>query len=305
MKLTKITKYFKDPLTIVLRELCKHPSLFNDEQYVRIKYRFRMGRRLNLDNPQTYNEKLQWLKLYNHNPQYTQYVDKVKVKALITKAIGGGYVVPTIAVWDTVEDIDWQQLPNSFVIKCNHDSGGLVICKNKEDLDIELAKKKLKWSLEHDNYSVTREWPYKNVKRRLICEEYLEDSETNELRDYKFFCFDGVPRVMMIASDRAKKNIETKLDFFDMDFNHMPLVRTHPNSSTPLKKPVCFEEMKTIASKLSQGFPHVRVDLYEVNGKVYFGELTFFTGGGFGKFTPDIWDYKFGEWIKLPESKLI
>lgn len=157
----------------------------------------------------------------------------------------------------------------------------------------------------HDNYSVTREWPYKNVERQLICEEYLEDSETKELRDYKFFCYDGVPRYMMIASDRGKKNEETKLDFFDMEFNHLPLVRTHPNSKQKLDKPKCFDEMKMLASKLSEGFPHVRVDLYEVNSKVYFGELTFFTGGGFGPFSPEEWDRKFGEWIKLPQSKLI
>ena len=236
-------------------------------------------------------------------------VDKVEAKKYVAGIIGNEYIIPTIAVYDRVEDIEWDKLPQKFVIKCSHDSGGLVVCKDKRKLDIPGAIKKLRRSYRRNFYYFSREWAYKNVKPRILVEEYLTDNiddsnnlENEELTDYKFFCFYGVPKALFIASDRLDNTEETKFDFFDMDFNHLPFRGGHPNATKQINKPVCFEEMKAIASKLSVGYPHIRVDLYEVKGHVYFGELTLCHWGGMAPFEPEEWNYKFGEWIKLPNS---
>lgn len=229
-------------------------------------------------------------------------VDKCLAKEYVANIIGKEYIIPTIAVYNTVEEIDWSLLPNQFVIKCTHDSGGIVICKDKSKLDIEQAKAVLERGLTRHYFNLNREWPYKNVKRRLICEEYKEDESGFELKDYKWFCFNGVPRAMFIASDRQDKTVETKFDFFDMDFNHLPFTNGHPNANREIRKPKGFEEMKRLAAKLSQGLPHVRVDFYDINGKIYFGELTFYHWSGMVPFVPEEWDYKFGEWIELPNK---
>lgn len=272
----------------------------NDELYIKIAFWARVGRWPNIDHPQSYNEKLQWMKLHDRNPLYTKLVDKYEVKPLVAEKIGDKYIIPTLGVWDNVEDIDFDSLPNQFVLKCTHDSGGLVICKDKRELDIDAAKKKLNTCLKHSFYWGMREWPYKDVKPRIIAEQYMED-ETGELRDYKFFCFDGEVKALFIASDRTK-DIETKFDFYDEDFNHLPFTNGHPNAEVPPSKPVCFEEMKELAKILSKGIPQVRVDFYEIKGKVYFGEMTFFHWSGMTPFVPEEWDYKFGNWIKLPQN---
>lgn len=296
-----------------LKDIIKRPQLlfltlghrewFNwmsDEQYLKIAFWAKMGIWPNIDYPKTYSEKLQWIKLHDRNPLYTKLVDKYEVKLLVAEKIGDKYIIPTLGVWDNVEDIDFDSLPNQFVLKCTHDSGGLVICKDKRELDIDAAKKKLNTCLKHSFYWGMREWPYKDVKPRIIAEQYMED-ETGELRDYKFFCFDGEVKALFIASDRTK-DIETKFDFYDEDFNHLPFTNGHPNAEVPPSKPVCFEEMKELAQILSKGIPHVRVDFYEIIGKVYFGEMTFFHWSGMTPFVPEEWDDKFGSWIKLPEK---
>lgn len=282
--------------------------LLSDRVYINLQYRCATGKKLNLENPRSFNEKLQWLKLYDHNPEYTKMVDKVEAKRYVTNIIGEEYIIPTIAVYDKIEDIEWEKLPNQFVMKCSHDSGGIIVCKDKTHLDIPAAIKTLKKSCKSNFYYFSREWPYKNVKPRILVEEYLTDNtdgskslEDEELTDYKFFCFDGAPKALFIASDRLDKTIPTKFDFFDMDFNHLPFRGGHPNADRPIKCPSSFEEMKTIATKLSAGFPHIRVDLYEVDGHIYFGELTFCHWGGMAPFDPEEWNYKFGEWIKLPK----
>lgn len=273
-----------------------------DTLFIKISYKLKLKKALNLKNPRTYNEKIQWLKLYDRKPEYTTMVDKYEVKKYIAKKIGEEYVIPTIGIWDSFEDIDFDTLPNQFVLKCTHDSGGLVICQNKELLDIKSAKAKLCKSLRKNYFWLGREWPYKNVKPRIIAEKYMEDSETKELRDYKFFCFNGVAKALFIATERGNKNEETKFDFFDMNFNHLPFTNGHPNAKTTPKKPASFDIMKTLAEKLSSGIPHLRVDFYEVDGKVYFGELTFSHWGGMVPFEPEEWDYKFGEYITLPKK---
>lgn len=273
-----------------------------DRLFIKLKYRFTLGMRLHLKNPVTYNEKLQWLKLYDRNPIYSTMVDKYEAKGYVANIIGEKYVIPTIGVWDSVDDIDWSVLPNQFVLKCTHDSGGLVICKDKTHFDYESAKTKINNAIKRNYFYRSREWPYKNLKPRIIAEQYMEDKKTKELRDYKFFCFNGIMKALFIATERQSKDDETKFDFFDADFRHLDVRNGHPNATIPPAKPESFEEMKNLAEKLSAKIPHLRVDFYEVNGKVYFGELTFFHWSGLMPFEPEEWDYKFGEWITLPQD---
>lgn len=285
------------PLLKALLRLC------SDKMFIKIKWRGRrMPYRLNLKNPRTFNEKLQWIKLYDHNPLYTTLVDKYKVKGYVTERVGDDYVIPLLGAWDSVDDIEWDKLPNQFVVKCSHDCGGMVICKDKSKLDIEKATEKLRRAFGKNYYYEGREWPYKNVQPKVFAEAYMED-EFGELRDYKFFCFDGEVKAMFIASDRQSEGEEVKFDFFDADFNHLPFTQGHPNAKQLPEKPKGFEEMKRLAAQLSKGLPEVRVDFYDVNGHIYFGEFTFFHFGGMVKFNPVEWDYKFGEWIKLPTKR--
>lgn len=274
----------------------------DDQEYLGKIYESVFNKAIDFEDPKTFNEKIQWLKLYDRRPEYTSMVDKYEVKRIVGNLIGEEHVIKTLGVWDCFDDIDFDSLPEKFVLKCTHDSGGLVICRDKKSFDARKAKKKISSSLKRDYFSLFREWPYKNVKPRIIAEEYMEDSETNELRDYKFFCFDGVAKIMFVASDRQKKGEETKFDFFDMDFNHLPIVNGHPNSSQIIKKPTAFNEMIAFAEVLSKGIPHVRCDFYEVNGKVFFGELTFSHFSGLVPFKPEEWDEKMGSWIKLPNQ---
>lgn len=284
--------------------LYKCSPLFSDEKYLKKLYKLSIGRELNLERPQTFNEKLQWLKLYDRKPEYTQMVDKYEAKKYVAKLIGEEFIIPTLGVWDRVEDINWDILPDQFVLKCTHDSGGLVICTDKRSLNIKKAHKSLVRALKNNYFLENREWPYKNVKPRIIAEQYMEDESGYELKDYKFFCFDGEPKALFIASDRSNPNEETKFDFFDMEFNHLPFTNGHPNSTKEIKKPKGFEAMKSLAAKLSKGIPHVRVDFYDINGHVYFGEMTFFHWSGLVAFEPAEWDNIFGDWLQLPETNI-
>lgn len=279
-------------------------GLLPDEMFIRLNYLRRMKQWPDLKNPTTYNEKLQWLKLHDRQPLYTQLVDKYEVRRFVEERIGGEYLVPLAGgPWNSFDEIDFDALPERFVLKCTHDSGGLVICRDKRTLDREKARRRISQSLQQNFYYHNREWPYKDVQPRIIAEAYMEDASTNELRDYKFFCFDGEPRMLFVASDRQTAGEETKFDFFDMDYNHLDLRNGHPNAAVPPEKPVQFGLMRELAQKLSQGFPHVRVDLYEVNGRVYFGEMTFYHWSGMVPFDPPEWDRKLGSWIGLPENR--
>lgn len=271
-----------------------------DEAFLKRMYRIHMGRELNLENPKVYTEKLQWLKLHDHRPVYTTMVDKYAVKQYVAEKIGPEYVIPVLGVWDRVEDIDFDALPDRFVLKTTHDSGGIVVCKDKSTLDVSAAKRKLNYFLKRNYFDNNREWPYKNVPHRIIAEAYMEDSKYQELRDYKFFTFGGVPRVLYIAQGRGRGE-PTVADFFDMEFNHLPFTIDHDMAAVPPEKPVCFEEMKRLAAILSQGTPQLRVDFYEVDGRVYFGEMTFFHCSGMDGFHPEEWDRTFGDWVTLPE----
>ena len=275
-------------------------GLIPDKWYLQLLYRRVFDKKLDLRNPKGYNEKLFWMKLYDHRPEYTTMVDKFAVKKYVADIIGEEYIIPTLGVWDKPEDIDWDKLPDQFVLKCTHDSGGLVICREKEKLDLQSAMNKLRKSLKTNYYKAGREWPYKNVPRRIIAEKYMEDKSVGELPDYKFFCFDGEVKALFIGTERGTGDV--KFDYYDADFNHLDLMQLHPMSGKDLPKPQHFEKMKELASMLSKGLPQVRVDFYNINGDIYFGEMTFFHHGAVIPFHPEIWDYTFGSWIKLPQN---
>lgn len=301
--ISKIIRIIPPLRKLLIYLLIKTARLYPDKLFLKILFQLRTGYRLNLKNPQTFNEKLQWLKLNNRNPICTQMVDKIEVKKYVASIIGEEYLIPTLAVYESAEEIDFSILPNQFVLKCTHDSGGIVVCRDKSNLDINVAKEKMKKGLKRDYFYRNREWPYKNVLHRIIAEQYMEDESGYELKDYKFFCFDGVPKLLFVATDRGLIYEETKFDFYDMQFNHLPFTNGHPNSNKTIIRPRGFEQMKDIAAKLSKGFPHLRVDLYDINGRVYFGELTFYHWSGMTPFEPIEWDYKLGNLIELPNSK--
>lgn len=275
-------------------------KMISDETFVKTRYKSEFGRSLNIDNPIKYTEKLQWLKLYDHQPKYSIMVDKVKVKKYVSDKIGDEYVVPLLGVWENAKDITYEKLPAQFVLKTSHDSGGYVICKNKADINKEFIEEKINRLLKINYYNGTREWPYKYVEPKVIAEPYLEDKKYGELRDYKFFTFGGEPKVLYIACGRGKE--EPTADFFDMDGNHLDLRIDHEMADKTPELPENFELMKELSRKLSEGTPQLRVDFYEVNGKVYFGELTFFHCSGLVSFKPEIWDDVFGEWVTLPNK---
>lgn len=302
----QILKYIKKP-SLAIKHLKakrlegKYGQSLEDEEYLKKAFKLNMGKELNLGNPQTFNEKLQWLKLHDRKSEYTVMVDKYLARDYIAKTIGEEYLIPLIGVWDSPDEIDFDALPDQFVLKCNHNSGlGMCICKDKSKLDIEKVKKELAKGLNENYYLHRREWPYKDVPRKIIAEKYMVDESGTELKDYKFFCFDGEVKALFIAKDRMKEGEETKFDFFDENFNHLPFTNGHPNSKPPYYKPENFEKMKELAGILSKGIPQLRVDFYNINGKIYFGELTFSHWSGMTPFDPEEWDYKFGEWIKLP-----
>jgi hypothetical protein len=269
-----------------------------DAPYLKLMYYFQTGKKLNLRHPKTFNEKLQWLKLHDRKPEYSTMVDKYAAKEYVAKIIGEEYIVPTLGVWDSPEEIAWDKLPSQFVLKTTHGGGGkgIIICRDKEKLDKAEAVSDLRTAMKRDLYKNYREWPYKNVKPRVIAEEYLsEESEKNGIRDYKFLCFNGEPLYCVVMSDRWS---DFSNDFFDMDWNRIPVsVKGIPHAQTPPKKPHHFKTMRQIATQLSAGHPHIRVDFYEVNDKVYFSELTFYSTSGYGQFTPEAWDDIWGNYI--------
>ena len=229
-------------------------------------------------------------------------VDKYEAKKYVANIIGEEYIIPTLGVYDKFEDINFATLPNQFVIKCTHDSGGLIICKDKTKLNIKEARKKINKSLKRNYFYTGREWPYKNVKPRIIAEQYMVDESGTELKDYKFFCFNGEPKLLFVAKDRP---YATKFNYYDMDFKKLPFKQHYKNFNDYIEKPKGFEKMIELSRKLSKDIPHVRVDFYDINGKVYFGELTFYHFSGFEKFEPEEWDRILGDMLKLPKEKKI
>jgi len=276
-------------------------KIIPDSLFLRLKYRQKMGRSLHLRNPKTFNEKIQWLKIHDHNPEYIKMVDKYEVKKYVAEKIGKQYIIPTYGVWDRFEDIDFDSLPERFVLKCTHDSGGIVICNDKADLNIDEVREKLNNCLQSNYYWYGREWPYKNLKPRIIAEKYMSDKPDKDLIDYKFMCFNGEPQIVLVCSDRFGL-VGLHEDFYDINWQHLSISRPdHPNSDNGFTKPLCFDEMLEIAKDLAKDIPFVRIDLYDVKGKPYFSEITFYPLSGWEAFIPDEWDYKLGLCLKLPE----
>lgn len=270
----------------------------NDEEYLKKLFKCHMKRELNLDNPQTFNEKLQWLKLYDRKPEYTTMVDKYAVKRYVADIIGEEYIIPTLGVWNHFDEIDFDKLPNQFVLKCTHDSGGIVICTDKSNLDLKAAKKKIEKCLRRNYYWSSREWPYKNVKPRIIAEKYMSDEGKEELSDYKVLCFNGEPKIVEVHKGRF--NGQHTQDCYDEFWNKTDIEQHDlPKSDDIMPKPAFLEEMLHLSKLLSKDLIHVRVDWYFTNNRLYFGELTFFDGSGYNLFCGNA-DELLGSWIKLP-----
>lgn len=300
MNINKINHVLHNPTLLWVYAVRKFSPLLPDKLYLQLLFHHYCGKWINWKNPTTFNEKLQWLKIYNRRPEYTMMVDKVAVKDFVAKTIGEEYVIPTLGVWNDPDEIDFDKLPNQFVLKCNHNSGGLCICKDKSKLNIEQVKANLRKALQYDYYWIGREWPYKNVKRKIIAEKYMEDNSSPEgLNDFKFMCFGGKVQCSFVCSDRYSKD-GLKVTFYDKDWARMPFERHYPSSDKDVNMPHQYHKMIELAEKLSQKIPFVRTDFYEINGNLYFGELTFFPGNGFEEFRPEEWDEQLGKLIILP-----
>lgn len=301
----KIIEYIKNPSKIMIYAMNKNFFWWiSDEKYLKLKYKLIMNKKLNLEHPFTFNEKLQWLKLYDRNPEYTNMVDKYEAKKYVANIIGEEYIIPTLGVWDKFEDIDFEKLPNQFVLKPTHTSGNVFICKDKNNIDYRKLKIEVSKWMKRRYYYIHREWPYKYIKPRIIAEKYMGTNEQKELIDYKFFCFNGNPKVILVCSERfsADNMCET---WFDENWNFLDIIESNHRVNKKIKKPINFSQMMEFSKKLSRDIPFIRVDFYEINGKIYFGELTFFPAAGFEKFEPEEWDKKLGNMLELPKEKKI
>lgn len=273
-----------------------------DPEFLTRKYKACMGRKLSLDAPVTFNEKLQWLKLHDRRPEYTVMADKFAVRDYIAEKLGSQYLIPLLGVWDDPEDIDFDALPDQFVLKCNHNSGlGMCICKDRSGLDIPKVKAELRKGLQQDYYLNSREWVYKDIPRKIICEQFMTNGG-RELEDYKIHNFNGEAKFVLVCRDRFSDTGLTE-DFLTPQWEHMPIKRpTLANASTPIPKPEQLEQMLEFSRILSKDIPFVRTDFYVIEGQVYFGEITFFPASGMAPFEPEIWDAKFGSWLNLPKK---
>lgn len=296
----KIIRVIKNPELLIVH-ICRYWPfrLISDKLYIKIYFKAYQGYKLNLDSPQTFNEKLQWLKLYDRNEKYTMLTDKYMVREYIKNEIGEEYLIPILGAWDNANQINFDKLPNQFVLKCNHDSGSVVICKNKEELNIKEAICKLNKALKKQYFWKSREYNYKNIKRKIIAEKYMEDEEEHDLKDYKFFCFNGEPKFIQVDMGRFTNHIR---NFYTTDWNYIPVnFNCYNDEKVIVQKPKKLEEMLSLVKKLSKNFVMVRVDLYQINGKIYFGEMTFHHGGGGDRIRPFEYDKEWGKYIKLDQ----
>ena len=298
--MNRFFKYLKNPLRAYLLVSFKgHFKWVPDRLHLKICYRAAFGKKLRIDAPESFNEKLQWLKLYDRNPLYTTLVDKYEVKNWVAERIGSRYVVPTLDLFETIDQIDYDQLPKQFALKCTHDSGGLIICRDKDKLDIHHAQSLLKKALSTNYYYTAREWPYKNVHPRIMAEQYLDTEDSLGLTDYKFYCFNGEPQFLYVSKG-LENHATAQISFLTLQWEFAPYRRDDfmPFQELP-PKPVSFDEMLRLSKILSENIPFVRVDFYEYRGKPIFSEMTFTPCGGFMKFAPDEWDTRIGTLLQL------
>ncbi len=285
----------------ILYSLMVHTAwLYSDTYYIKKQFKHYLNYTPDLITPKTYQEKIQWLKLNDRKPIYIKMVDKYEAKLLIEEKVGKEYIIPTLGIYNSANEIEYDSLPDEFVIKATHDSGTIVICRDKSKLDISNINSYFGKRLKRNYYFMEREWPYKNVKPRIIVEKLI-GKQTEDLLDYKFYCFNGQPKLMFIISNRWGKGGH-KADFFDMDGNHMNIYQPgyENNITSPPVLPPCFSKMKELAAILSKDIPHLRVDFYFTDNKIYVGELTFSDGGGYVQFIPDEYNTIIGDWIILP-----
>jgi hypothetical protein len=304
MKAQNIKKYITHPSLIPSRALSRFLNsdiscILTDKSFLKLQFRLFFGRKLDLKNPQTFNEKLQWIKLYDRKDEYTQMSDKYEVRKYISQTIGEEYLIPLLGVWDTFSDIDFNTLPNQFVLKCTHDSGSVFICHDKKTLDVKDLQEKIEKRFKYKYFYHGREWCYKNVRPRIIAEKYMVDESGTGLKDYKIFCFNGNPKIIEVDIDRFTNH---KRNFYSPEWEYQPVQNGKPptNPSLIIKKPLGLDEMLNIATILSKDIPHIRVDLYVIGQKIYFGELTFYDGNGFNEYNPPEWDFILGSWLQLP-----
>lgn len=298
MERQRIIKGLKHPKFLLIFFIQEYlAKILSDTTYIKWIYRLRIGKKFHIDNPVTFNEKMSWLKLNDHNPLYTTLADKYEVKAYVANKIGSQYVVENFGVYDKWSVIDFEKLPDQFVMKGTHDSGGAFVCRDKNNFNFEATRRRIEANLATNCYYKSREWPYKEIKPRIIIDKLLDDHTGSELRDYKFWCFNGKP-TYMYCTVKAKEIYE---NFYDMDFNPVMIDHGFPRHQPEFDKPAEFEEMKRLASKLSEGFPFIRIDFFDVEGHVYFGEFTFYDWGATMPFGGD-WDERLGALLELPEK---
>lgn len=299
--MSKLIEVAKDPVKILVKLLrIFSPLIKDDALYIKVEYFLCRKKILHLKNPVRFNEKLQWLKLNCKKEEYSNLVDKYEVKKIVASKAGEQYIIPILGVWNNFDDIDFEKLPNQFVLKCTHDSGGLVICTDKKKLDIKKIRKKINKSLKCRYFYEHREYPYKAVPPRIIAEKYMVDETGCQLKDYKVFCFNGEPKFIEVDYDRY---IAHKLNVYDLEWNFVDFYMTSPNDlNVHIERPQCLDEMIRLAKELSKDDIFVRVDFYSVNEKLYFGELTYHPGAGLIDFHPDEYDCIIGEWLKLPTT---
>lgn len=294
-------EFLMNPKHIISSSLKKYGSIIPDTIFLRLQYRLLMGKKLDLRNPKSFTEKIQWLKIHNRQHIMKNMVDKLAVKEYVANKIGSEYIIPTIGVWNSLEEMNWEALPNQFVLKTTHGGGGtgVVVVRDKKVTTKEEIVEKLRWSYNREGYYANREWPYKDVPKRIIAEKLIEIPEKFDLTDYKIYCFNGKPLYIQVIQDR---NTCETIDFFDTEWNHQEFVGLNPlakNAKNPISKPENLKEMLWAAEKLAKGFDFVRIDMYQVRGKALFGEITFFPASGIGAFTPSEYDRKLGDLLHL------
>lgn len=301
----KVDKLLYYPRHLLLSFANRGLIHISDEKYIRLLFQDRFGIKIDLENPISFNEKIQWLKLHDRKEAYVTMVDKYLVKEYVANKIGKEHIIPTLGIWDSFDQIDFESLPNQFVLKCTHDSGSVVIVKDKAKMNIKKCKRIISRCLKRDYYLLGREWVYKNVERKVIAEKYMQESENDaDLTDYKFYCFNGTPMYCQVITNRTS---DERIDFFDMNWNHMEftgLAKPYkPFSDTEIHEPLNLKKMKEYCSLLAKDIPFLRVDFYEIDQQIFFGELTFFPADGVGEFYPNEWNVKLGNMIDISKVK--
>ena len=269
-----------------------------DDKYLSHVFRYKMGYELNLKQPRSFNEKLQWLKLHDRRPEYTVMADKYEAKNYIANRIGKQYIIPSLGVWNHFDEIDLDSLPEQFILKCTHDSQSYSICRNKATWNKRKARKKLEQHLEQNLYYIYREWAYKDIKPRILAEKYM-NNHGEDLIDYKIHNFNGVPKLILVCEGRFSSGNFTEA-FLDLDWNILNVKRPGTSNAIITKKPDCLPEMLELSRILSKDIPFLRTDFYIIDGRPFIGELTFYPAAGLAPFEPESFDYELGSWLQLP-----